>query len=276
MGAKPITGLSELLGLYDGFILDLWGVVHDGVAPFRDTIPALTALKQGQKKVWLLSNAPRRSYTVVTRLAEMGISPGMYDGVLTSGEMSWQALRDTLLAKWGKRCFHIGPARDKSLYEELDIELADGPSGADFVLNSGVVDFDDTLERYQLVLHDCLRHRLPMLCANPDRMVHVENQLVICAGTFAELYEGMGGEVISFGKPYREVYRRCLSEMGTKRVLAVGDSMLTDIKGATGAGLDSVLVLSGLHREETGENELQDFLAKYPFQPDYLMKSFAW
>ena len=276
MAPKLITGLSEIYGLYDGFILDLWGVVHDGVAPFPDTIPALSALRKAQKKVWLLSNAPRRAHTVITRLAEMGISPGMYDGLLTSGEMSWEALRDTLLAKWGKRCFHIGPRRDNSLYEELDIKLADGPSGADFVLNSGVVDFDDTIERYQPVLHDCLRHKLPMLCANPDRMAHVENQLVICAGTFAELYEGMGGEVVSFGKPYREVYSRCLTEMGSRRVLAVGDSMLTDIKGATGAGLDSVLVLSGIHREEIAGSEWQNFLKKYPFQPSYVMKSFLW
>ena len=276
MAPKAITGLSEVFGLYDGFILDLWGVVHDGVTPFPGAIPALAALKRARKKVWLLSNAPRRSSTVADKLTAMGIAPGLYGGVLTSGEMSWQALRDALLAQWGRRCLHIGPGRDSSLYESLDVELVKDPANADFVLNSGVRDFSDRAEKYLPLLQSCISCNLPMLCANPDKSVYIENKLVICAGTLADIYAGMGGEVVYFGKPYRSVYSHCLKAMGSRRVLAVGDSMLTDIGGAAGAGIDSVLVTSGLHREELAGNNLEDFLEKYPYQPNYIMKSFLW
>ena len=279
---KSINGLSEVFALYDGFILDLWGVVHDGVAPFPDTLIALAALKKTNKKVWLLSNAPRRVYMVAEKLSEMGITPDMYGGLLTSGEACWQALRSGLIEKWGRRCLHIGQlGRDSSLYEGLDIEVVTDPTQADFILNSGVEDFSDTADKYQPLLKNCAARGLPMLCANPDKIVHFGDKLVVCAGTLADNYALMGGEIVYYGKPYRDVYSFCLQEMGTKRVLAVGDSMLTDIAGATGAGLDSVLVTSGIHREEfTSPNmesvNLTVFLANYLFKPSYLMKHFSW
>lgn len=277
---KSINGLSEVFGLYDGFILDLWGVVHDGVAPFAGTLPALTALKKAKKRIWLLSNAPRRAYTVVEKLTQMGVTPELYDGILTSGEASRQALQDGLIAKWGRRCLHIGSTRDLSLFEELDVEIVKDPAQADFVLNSGVEAFSDTIEKYRPLLQKCAEGNLPMLCANPDRVVHVEDALVICAGTLADTYAAFGGDVTYFGKPYRGVYRSCLQDLGTRRVLAVGDSMLTDIAGATGAGLDSVLVTSGIHREEFAAEaeapDLQQFLANYPYRPNYIIKSFGW
>jgi HAD superfamily hydrolase (TIGR01459 family) len=274
---KSINGLSEVFGLYEGFILDLWGVVHDGVAPFPDTLPALAALKKAKKKIWLLSNAPRRTAVVAEKLSQMGVTPDMYDGLLTSGEASRQAMQDELLAKWGRRCVHIGGARDSSVFEELDLTLTHDPAAADFVLNSGVENFSDTLEKYMPVLKGCIAAKLPMLCANPDRVVHIEEKLVICAGTLADAYAALGGEIVYFGKPYRGVYSRCLQDMGMRQVLAVGDSMLTDIAGATGVGLDCVLVTSGIHREELGgKGQLQEFLLNYPYQPTYIMKSFAW
>lgn len=275
---RSIRGLSEIGAGYDGLILDLWGVIHDGVAPLPAAIPALLALKKTGKKVWLLSNAPRRAYTVAAKMEEMGIAPGLYDGLLTSGEASWQALGDGLLERWGRRCLHIGRAADSSLYESLEIDLTRDPAAADFVLASGVEDFADPLEKYLPLLRACLARGLPMLCANPDRVVHIEDKLVICAGTLAHFYEGQGGQVVSFGKPYRDVYRRCLQEMGPRRrVLAVGDSMLTDIAGATGAGLDSALVTSGIHREEFAPgSRVEEFLRQYPYRPTYILPQFAW
>lgn len=275
MMPKPVSGLSEIFGLYDGFILDLWGVVHDGVRPFPNTIPALAAMKKARRKIWLLSNAPRRVSVVAERLTEMGIASALYDGLLTSGEATWQALGDELLEKWGRRCLHIGSARDTSLYENLDVDIVSDPRKADFVLNSGVTDFSDTAAKYEPLLRSCADARLPMICANPDKVVHVESQLVICAGTLADIYAGMGGDVVYFGKPHRGVYSRCLQDMGVRRVLAVGDSMLTDIAGATGAGLDSVLVTSGIHREEFGSG-MGDFLAAYHYRPTFTMKAFSW
>jgi HAD superfamily hydrolase (TIGR01459 family) len=279
--SKAIQGLSEVFGLYDGFILDLWGVVHDGVKPFPETIPVLQALKKTKKKVWLLSNAPRRAQIVANKLTEMGIDPALYDGILTSGEASREALQEKYLGKWGRRCIHIGsPTRDKSLFEGLDLEIVTDPAHANFVLNTGVADFSDTLDKYKPQLEACALRQLPMLCANPDMVVHIEEKLVICAGTLAAAYAEMEGEVVYFGKPYRGVYSSCLGKMGAEKVLAVGDSMLTDIAGATGVGLDCVLVTSGIHREELPEDVspalIEKFLVKYPYRPNFIMSGFKW
>jgi HAD superfamily hydrolase (TIGR01459 family) len=278
--AQFVNGMADIFAPYDGFILDLWGVVHDGVAPFPATIPTLQLLKKAKRKIWLLSNAPRRASVVMERLDEMGIARDLYDGIMTSGEAAHHALGDKYLAKWGRRCLHIGSERDRSLYEGLDIELVTTVQTADFILNSGVENFADTAEKYHPLLEACAARQLPMICANPDKVVHVGAQLVICAGTLAEYYESIEGQVAYFGKPHRAVYSLCLEALGTRNVLAVGDSMLTDIAGATGAGIDSVLVTSGIHREERLDTEnnhgLDDFLIKYPYSPKYLMKQFSW
>ncbi len=280
-----IRHLSDIAGRYDGFILDLWGVVHDGERPYPDVIATLREMKRAKRRIWLLSNAPRRAWVVADKLAQMGIDAGLYDGLLTSGEATWQALRDRYLEEYGRKFFHLGRKEaDRSLYEEIDAEKVATPEEADFVLNSGVVEFTDTANQYRAVLEKCAALGLPMICANPDRIVHVGAQLVVCAGTLAEMYEGMEGKVAWFGKPYRAVYSHCLMAMGSQRVAAVGDSMITDIAGATGAGLDSILVTSGIHREELGEgeesatneNRLQDFFKKYPYRPNYVTSRLFW
>lgn len=281
---RTLRGLAEVSGIYDGFILDLWGVVHDGIKPFPRTVETLTKLKQANRIVWMLSNAPRRAHFVISRLTSMGIGPHLYDGIMTSGEATWLALQGKYLKQWGRKCFHLGPAeKDGSLYEGLDIELVQDPAQADFVLASGVHDFDDPAEKYLPVLEACHKKRLPMLCANPDRIVHVEEKLVVCAGAFADMYIAMGGEVAYLGKPHSTVYRLCLEGMGVKRVLAIGDGMQTDIEGASGAGLDSVLITSGIHREAfpgtTGEKDPDKawtFLQSYPCRPTYLMSELLW
>lgn len=275
--ATPVSRLSEIGGLYGGFILDLWGVVHDGVKPFPDTLETLAQLKKAKRRVWLLSNAPRRAWTVAEKLSGMGIKEDMYDGLLTSGEAAWEGLRDKYLQKWGRRCYHLGPARDTNLYDGLDVEVVSTPADADFVLNSGVLDFADPAEKYEPILKACAEQNLPMLCANPDRFVHVEEKLVVCAGTLADMYEQMDGQATWFGKPHRGVYSHILKEMGGAKVLAVGDSMVTDIMGAAGAGIDSVLVTSGLHREELADPmNLQSFLGRYPCRPTYIAERFCW
>ncbi|MDF3025675.1 MAG: family HAD-type hydrolase [Alphaproteobacteria bacterium] len=282
---KMTPGLYMIANNYDGFILDLWGVVHDGLKPYAKTVETLRALKDAKRIVWMLSNAPRRAHVVAGKLTEMGIGPELYDGIMTSGEATWMALKERYLNEWGKRCYHLGPAdKDGSLYEGLDIEIVKKPSEADFVLNSGVNDFDDTADMYQPVLDDCLKAGLPMLCANPDRIVHVGDKLVICPGTFADTYAAAGGDVTYFGKPHRGVYSLCLQGMGVSNVLCIGDGMQTDIEGANGAGLDSILITSGIHREAfpvsesgvTGLHGSGEFLKSYPYRPTYLMSALRW
>ncbi|MDE1149190.1 MAG: TIGR01459 family HAD-type hydrolase [Azospirillaceae bacterium] len=252
-------GLSQLADRYDGFILDLWGVVHDGIQPYPGVPECLTTLRAAGKRVCLLSNAPRRVDAAAARLVEMGLTPDHYDALLTSGEATHDALRDppdAWHAALGPKLLHIGPDRDAGVYRDLPGRVrVETPNEADFVLNTGIVDFDETLADYEPILAACAARGLPMLCANPDLVVHVGPQLVICAGELARRYEELGGDVRQHGKPYPGVYARCFDLLGSihpSRILAVGDSLRTDMAGANAAGIDGLLIAGGIHREELG------------------------
>lgn len=248
-----INGVHEFIDRYDGFILDLWGVIHDGKNPYPGVLKCLEKLQSEKKRVCLLSNAPRRSYTVVEKLESMGIGRHLYSEIYTSGEAVWEVLKsrsDPWHAKLGKRCFHIGPERDNSVFEEQDIELVSDAAQAQFVMNTGTHDFSDTLDRYEPDLAACMKYDLPMICANPDLVVNFGSDIVLCAGTLAHRYEEMGGTVAYHGKPYIGVYRRCFELMGIEdknRVVAIGDSFHTDMTGAKNAEIDAVFVAGGIH-----------------------------
>lgn len=250
MTAIPhLTGLDTVIDRYDGVILDLWGVVHDGIAPFPWTIGTLRALKDAGRKIWLLSNAPRRLSVVTAHLSAMGVTQDLYDGLLTSGEAAHDALQSRLLTEWGRRCYPSGAGDEKNLLAGSGVDFVDDPAKADFVMAGGGfasrVDFDRLLPK----LAACAGAGLPMLCANPDRIVHVGDRLIICPGAQAAAYEDMGQRVEWYGKPYPSVYDRILRDMGTRNVLAVGDGLETDVAGARGAGLDVALVTAGIHRD---------------------------
>lgn len=282
---RIIGGLSEVSAQYGGFILDLWGVVHDGLQPFPQTIETLKALKKTGACVFLLSNAPRRAHVIAAILDGMGIGPALYDGLVTSGEATHVALRDRYLQQWGRRCYHLGDLeRDANVYADLAINIVPTVADADFILATGVEHPGDKAEKYHPVLEEGAARGLPLLCANPDRIVHVGNDLVLCPGAFADIYAALGGGVTYFGKPYRSVYSLCLEGIGKGEVLAIGDGMQTDIAGATGAGLDSVLITSGIHREVfSGDaaapqigSRVTGFLNEFPYRPTYLMDVLRW
>lgn len=259
MSLPLIQGLSAIADRYDGFILDLWGVVHDGVRPYPGVVDCLTTLHAAGKRVCLLSNAPRRIQAAADKLTGMGVGPGLYDALYTSGEASYEAMRDRpdgWHATLGPKLFHIGPPRDNDIYDSLaDRERVATPEEADFVVNTGIDDYDETLANYDPILRRCLDRRLPMLCANPDLVVMIDDQLVLCAGTLAKHYEALGGDVFWHGKPHAPVYRRCFTLLGDlppARILAVGDSLRTDIAGANAAGIDSLFITGGIHGGELG------------------------
>ncbi len=284
---KFIGGIAEVADYYDGVILDLWGVVHDGVQPLPGTIGALEALRNAGKIIWLLSNAPRRSQLIVSHLEGMGISRRMYDGLLTSGEAAHALLRDHCLVNWGQRCYQIGRAPDDSLYQGLNIDMVDDIDRADFVLNSAFHPAGES--PFEEELRAAAARRLPMLCPNPDKVVHVGHHLMCCPGTAAKRYEELGGAVVYRGKPHPEVYAQVLADMGLRRVLAVGDGMATDVAGAVGAGIDVALVMSGIHRVELAtpghiaaqqtapdKNRLALLAKTHGFQPHYVINFFSW
>jgi HAD superfamily hydrolase (TIGR01459 family) len=255
---RILTGIGPFLGPYDGLILDLWGVVHDGRNPYPGVTETLARVMASGRKVVMLSNAPRRSSAVIEGMTAIGIDRALYHDVLSSGELAWRALarRDAAWARaLGRRCLHVGPARDDGLLEGLDLEVVAAPEDGAFILNTGPWEDDETVADYEPLLGDAASRAMPMICANPDIEVIRAGSRIICAGALAARYEELGGEVHAFGKPYRKTYDACLEVMGIaepSRLLAIGDSLGTDIKGAAGAGIDSVLVTSGIHGRELG------------------------
>src|SRR5271170_3669042 len=258
MTVSFITGTAAVAARYDGFILDLWGVIHDGVAPMPGAVDCLRALIDGGKRVVMLSNAPRRADDVVRRITQIGVPAGTYHHVMSSGEEAWQYLHrrdDPFYAALGRRCLHICSDRDLEIREGLGLDYVDTAEEAEFILNTGPAGWDDTVEDYAPLLSRALARDLPMVCANPDLVVMHGARLAHCAGALAQWYEQQGGHVSWHGKPYRSVYDSCLALLGIddgSRILAVGDSLRTDIAGSAGAGLDSLLIAGGIHAAEFG------------------------
>jgi HAD superfamily hydrolase (TIGR01459 family) len=254
-----LDGIAPLADRYDGFVLDIWGVVHDGRRPYPGVADAFAALKARGKRVALLSNAPRRSHVVDTLLTGMGLDRGLWDATITSGELAWRALQDRAALGYGGSALHIGPERDLSTVEGLDITLVSDAAQAEWVLNTGPDPErgNGAVEPYRPMLEACAARRLPMLCVNPDRFVMVGEQRVICAGALADLYVTLGGPAArEIGKPDPAVYAPVLEALGIAdraRVVAIGDSPHTDLAGAQAAGLDAVWALTGLAAHAHGE-----------------------
>jgi HAD superfamily hydrolase (TIGR01459 family) len=287
--ANP-TGLRELAADYDGFIIDLWGCLHDGFKPFPGVVDGLERLLAAGKRVVILSNAPRRAADVITRMTEIGIPPGLYHHVMSSGEESWQHLArrdDPFYAALGRVVYHIGPRRDEGMLAELGLRRVAEIGEAEFILNTGPWGWEENAAMYDAVLQAAARRDLPMVCANPDLVVHHGGKLAICAGTLAQRYEALGGRVRWHGKPFPSVYHTCfglLGDMPRGRILAIGDSLRTDIAGANGVGIASLLIAGGIHAEEFGlaEGDVPDAarlaaaIAASGHAPAYVMVRFAW
>jgi HAD superfamily hydrolase (TIGR01459 family) len=278
-----LEGLAPIADRYDGFILDLWGVIHDGVKLYPHSKATLEALRERGKRIVMLSNAPRRAFMVEKALTALGVPRDLYDGVMTSGESVWQALRDRddpWFAGLGRRAFWLGPPRDLPLLEGLDIELALSPAEADFVLNIGADEAvsEDDLAPHLPALEDCLRAGLPMVCANPDLIIVRDGRQILCAGVLAEAYGKMGGDFRWRGKPDAQVYGPTLAMLGVgkDRVLAVGDALRTDIAGAQGVGIESAWVLDGIHDLAGRYAEAEREAASVGLAPVATLPSFRW
>ncbi len=287
---RILSGIGPLVGAYDGLILDLWGVIHDGRDLYPGATDALARVRDAGKKVVMLSNAPRRSSAVIEGMTAMGIDRGLYDEVLSSGELVWRALSQRA-APWakglGRRCLHVGPDRDKGLLDGLDLEIIDGTESGGFILNTGPWQDGARVADYEALLGEAAQCAMPMVCANPDVEVIRAGTRIICAGALAARYAEMAGAVHYFGKPYAEAYIACLELMEVadlSRLLAVGDSLTTDIRGAAEAGVDSVWVTSGIHATELGlgygeipsQERLQKACAAAGAFPIAAIAAFTW
>jgi HAD superfamily hydrolase (TIGR01459 family) len=238
-------------------------------------------LRALNKRVVFLSNAPRRAAAIGHGLAAMGIAPELYDGIMSSGEAVHTALRDRTeqdFAALGSKLYHLGPERDRDIFDTLPIAEVATPGQADFLLNTGP---DDSLgpedpSVYTPTLQAALAAGLTMICANPDLEVVRDGKRIICAGLLAQNYQEGGGKVINRGKPDPAIYAPTLALLGTEksRTLAIGDSLRTDMQGAKDAAIDACWVLSGIHA--THPDEAPNEAARAGITPVSILRSFNW
>jgi HAD superfamily hydrolase (TIGR01459 family) len=253
---------SAIASGYDVVLSDVWGVVHNGVAAFPEACDALTRFRDGGGTVILITNAPRPNGVVATQVAQFGAPRSIYDAIVSSGDVT----RDEIVKRPGQAIYHIGPKRDLSIFEGLDVTFAPAES-ADYVICSGLFNEDtETPESYRVMLEQMLVRKLFMVCGNPDVVVERGEQLLYCAGAIADLYARLGGEVLYAGKPYAPIYDLALKlaqqargrPVDRKRVLAIGDSVRTDFTGAASYGIDCLFVTAGIHAAEFGGRDNPD------------------
>lgn len=277
-----IKKLAEIVPRFDHFIIDIFGVIHDGIRPFPDTIGTLKALKAAGKQLCLLSNSPRRTARAIEHMEGMGIARGLYDHIVTSGEATHAYLSQPEWA--GKACWFIGKNFINDL-GGLNLRFVDGPDSADYILNSIPGTEPSEVDILRRQLETAAARDIPMICANPDLVVNIGAEQFECAGTFALLYERMGGRVVYQGKPHGEVYETCHALLGRPdkaRIAAIGDSLHTDIAGAGRFGIAGIWNLEGIHWEELNLRgqadpaKIEALLATQPHKPDFIMKGFAW
>jgi HAD superfamily hydrolase (TIGR01459 family) len=279
-----VPHFSSLAPDYDVLLCDVWGVLHNGVTAFPHACDALMRARARGAAVILITNAPRQSTVVARQLEKMHVPREIYDAIVSSGDVT----RAVIEARPGQSLFHLGPERDRSMFTGFNVAPLET---ADYVVCSGLDNDDvETPENYRARLETMLARKLFMVCANPDVVVERGDRLVYCAGSLADLYATMGGEVLYAGKPYRPIYDMALAKaqaaagrkVAASRVLAIGDSVRTDLKGARTAGVDFLFVTSGIHAEELGgrerpdSNALSATFAAAGGRPKAVMRELTW
>ena len=276
---KLLTHFADIAPGYDALICDVWGVLHNGAVAFKPACDALKNFRDRHGRVILLSNAPRPASDLEIQFERFGVPLDCYDTIITSGG----AAREDLARRAGPgglRLLHLGPERDLGLFTGLSVERV-GIEQAQLVFCTGP--YNDEIEGPDdyTEMFAALRARdLTMLCANPDYVVQRGGRLVYCAGSLAQAYEKLGGQVVYFGKPHKPIYDHVRAVAGgARRFLAIGDGLATDIRGANAAGIDSVLVLSGIHGEDVAEfteRHLADLFTKYGGAAQAAMRALVW
>ena len=276
---ESIVGLKDIIDRYDVFILDQWGVMHNGEEGYTAAIKCVETLYTVNKKLIIISNSSKRKHSTAVRLSDFGYRKIYFLEIMTSGEMIWQSLvnlNHDFTKKLQKNCFHIydkGKEDAKKYLEGLEkFNFVANIEEADFILGC-TPQFNTTTIDYIPLLTKAIKNKLPFVCANPD-FVSIENSFgkpIICMGTIAELYKNMGGEVFILGKPSCEIYEEStkkISNIDKSKILAVGDSIHHDIVGANNFGIDSLLITSGIHHDcfdqsspqwQSDRNKLQKF-----------------
>jgi HAD superfamily hydrolase (TIGR01459 family) len=275
--------LRDLVGGVDVVLSDIWGVVHNGLVAFPEACEALHRFRDRGGAVILITNAPRSAGSVQRQLRTLGVADETYDAIVSSGDLTRHYIAD----RAGQKMFWVGPERDNSIHRGLDPVLAPLEQ-ADYIVCTGLFDDEtESAEDYRAMMIQAHARRLPLICANPDIVVERGDRLVYCAGAIAELYREIGGEVIFYGKPHQPIYERAMALAAERlghttpldRVLAIGDSVRTDLAGARGFGIDCLFVTRGIHAEDfEGVDQLEPAAVKELFghPPRALTRELRW
>ena len=263
-------GLRSKINSYELFFIDIWGVIHNGLQIFEDSIEVLENLKKNNKEFVLLTNAPRPNSTVIDFLKKMGLKK-FYEDVYTSGEASLKYLIENFL---NAKFYHIGPPRDFDLFKRFEQNKVSNINQADYFICTGLFEDHETkLEYYKDLLEKFSNKKF--VCTNPDLIVDRGDVREFCAGSVAKIFEEIGGKVIYFGKPYPPVYNLSANING-KNVLCIGDNMNTDIKGANIQNFDNLLITSGIHKKELSIHKIDKLEKKYGVSVNYTQTKLKW
>jgi len=280
-----VENFATLAAGYDAILSDVWGVIHNGVVATPEPCDALMRFRAKGGTVALITNAPRPGAVVTRFLDKLNVPHEAYDAIVSSGDVT----RAVIAKRPGKNVFHIGPERDLGIFEGLDLRFVPMEQ-ADYVVCTGLTDDEtETPESYRALLTRVRERGLFMICGNPDLVVERGDKLVYCAGAVADLYGELGGEVLYAGKPHPPIYQECLSRIATlrggvpprARVLAIGDSVRTDLTGAARMGIDCLFVTAGIHAEELGRERpeaaaLDEIFASSSVKPKAVTNRLKW
>ena len=264
-------GLSSIVDKYQLFYIDLWGVVHNGVTLHQEAIKALKEISKKGKEYILLTNAPRPNNVVKSFLDKMGMDKEIRECVFTSGEASLNYLKKNLK---NENFFHVGPPRDFDLFNDFKKMKSEKIEDSKYILCTGLFDnHDKDLNYYKDLLEKHITKK--MICTNPDLIVDRGEIRELCAGSVAMVFEKMGGEVVYFGKPYVEVYNQSIDN-NNKKILAIGDNLNTDIRGANLLNFDSLLISNGIHKDEIKTKGIQSVAKEYEVIVNYIQSDLKW
>ena len=284
---QKLKGISEISDKFDVYFIDLWGVIHNGVQCYPEALKVLEKLKEQNKKIVLISNAPRPSAVVKVFLETIGLESSCYDFLVTSGDITREYIS---LNSSKKNFYHLGPTRDIDLFKDLNVTLTSKEECEEIICTGLVSDEEEKLQDYKILLDFFLNKKIPLICANPDEVVARGEKIVFCAGALANQYKQEGGMVRYFGKPYSDIYSFALKKVRAHKdfkdkkeinTLVIGDNIKTDIKGANLFNLDSVLILNGIYKDffrdgTVNFDQLKDSVNLKDVKINYFQEELAW
>ena len=284
---QKLKGISKISDKYDVYFVDLWGVVHNGVQCYPEALKVLEKLKEQNKKIVLISNAPRPSAVVKVFLETIGLQSSCYDFLVTSGDITREYIS---LNSSKKNFYHLGPTRDIDLFKDLNVALTSKEECDEIICTGLVSDEEEKLQDYKILLDFFLNKKIPLICANPDEVAARGEKIIFCAGALANQYKQEGGMVRYFGKPYSDIYSFALKKVRAHKdfkdkkeinTLVIGDNIKTDIKGANLFNLDSVLILNGIYKDffrdgTVNFDQLKDSVNLKDVKINYFQEELAW